>query len=382
MRLDLVRSSSVQAVSRLLLNPGRTAVVAGGPGRDPLQLLHGRLPGYAPSPLLQVPELAEAWGVGEVLLKAETDRLGLPSFKVLGASWAVWTTLLESAGQPADTPFSPDLLPRLRSTGVRRLVTATDGNHGRAVARVARTFGLDARVVVPAGAEQVRIDAIAAEGAEVEVADGDYDRAVALAAAQADADPGALLVQDTWCAGHEVVPQRIVEGYSTLFHEIDDATSDVDLLLVPVGVGSLAAAAVAHTGPRATRVVAVEPVDAPCVLASLVAGELVTSSGAPGTVMAGLDCATPSALAWPVLARRLDGAVAVTDDEACVAMRRLHDLGVDAGATGAAAVAGASVLLSDAGARAALAVHEGSRVVVLVTEGVTDPTHFAAVIGA
>lgn len=376
-----MRSPSLRPVSRLLLNPRRAAGTGAVPGRDPLELLHRRLPGYAPSPLLQVPELAEEWEVGEVLLKTETDRLGLPSFKVLGASWAVWWTLLASADLPAGTPFSPDLLPALRRTGVTSLVTATDGNHGRAVARVARTFGLAARVVVPAGAEQVRIDAIAAEGAEVLVADGDYDRAVALAAAHADAEPGALLVQDTWCAGHEEVPQRIVQGYSTLFHEIDDVTGDVDLVLVPVGVGSLAAAAVAHLGPRATRVVAVEPVEAACVLASLAAGEPVTSSGAPGTVMAGLDCATPSALAWPELSRRLDGALAVSDDEACAAMRRLRDLGVDAGATGAAAVAGAAVLLSDADARAALDLHRHSRVVVLVTEGVTDPAHFAAVVG-
>lgn len=377
-----MRWPSLRPVSRLLLNPRRATSADSVPGREPLELLHRRLPGYAPSPLLQVPELAEEWGVGEVLLKAETDRLGLPSFKVLGASWAVWTTLLESAGLPAATPFSPDVLPRLRGSRITRLVTATDGNHGRAVARVARTFGLDARVVVPAGAEHVRIAAIAGEGAEVDVADGDYDRAVALAAAQADADPGALLVQDTWCAGHEEVPQRIVEGYSTLFHEIDDATGDVDLVLVPVGVGSLAGAAVAHAGPRATRVVAVEPVDAACILASLAAGEPVTSSGAPGTVMAGLDCATPSALAWPELSRRLDGALEVSDDEACAAMRRLHDLGVDAGATGAAAAAGAAALLSDAGARAALSLDRGSRVVVLITEGVTDPAHFAAVMGA
>ena len=377
-----MRWPSLPPVSRLLLNPRRAAGTGADPGRDPLELLHRRLPGYAPSPLLEVPELAEEWQVGEVLLKAETDRLGLPSFKVLGASWAVWTTLLESAGLPPTTPYSPGLLPRLRDAGISRLVTATDGNHGRAVARVARTFGLDAHVVVPAGAEQVRIAAIAAEGAEVEVADGDYDRAVALAAAQADADPGALLVQDTWCAGHEQVPQRIVQGYSTLFHEIDDATGDVDLMLVPVGVGSLAAAAVAQVDQRATRVVAVEPVDAACVLASLATGAPVTSSGAPGTVMAGLDCATPSALAWPALSQRLDGALAVTDDEACAAMRRLHDLGVDAGATGAAAVAGAAVLLADPDARAALSLDRGSRVVLLVTEGVTDPAHFAAVTGA
>lgn len=365
----------------MLLNPLRADRPLSGNDRAPLELLHRRLPGYAPTPLLDAPALAAEWGVGRVLLKSETDRLGLPSFKVLGASWAVWTTLLERADLPVGTPFSFDLLPRLRGSGVARLVTATDGNHGRAVARVARLFGLPARVVVPEGAQQVRIDAIAAEGADVVVADGDYDRAVALAAGIADGEDGTLLVQDTWCPGHESVPERIVQGYSTLFHEVDDASAeDVDLLLVPAGVGSLAAAAVAHVGPRATRVVAVEPVDAACLQASLAAGQIVTTAGPPGTAMAGLDCATPSALAWPAVSSRLDAAVAVTDDEACAAMRRLHAVGVDVGATGAAGVAGAAAVCADAAARAALRIDLRSRVVVLLTEGVTDPEHFAAVL--
>ena len=368
---------------RLLLNPLRVGSSGGQPGREPLELLHRRLPGYAPTALVDAPDLAQRWGVGQVLLKAETERLGLPSFKVLGASWAVWSSLLARAGMPAGTAFSADRLPRPDETGVDCLVTATDGNHGRAVAQVARTFGLRARVVVPAGAQQVRIDAIAGEGAEVVVADGDYDRAVAAAAAHADGDPRALLVQDTWCPGHEEVPVRIVEGYSTLFHEVEDAQvgRDVDLLLVPVGVGSLAAAAAAHVGPRPTRLVAVEPTEAACVLASLRAGRPVSSSGAPGTVMAGLDCATPSAITWPALAARLDGAVAVTDEEACAAMKRLHDLGVEAGATGAATTAGADVVLTDPASRQALGIDGGSRVLLLVTEGVTDPSHFADVVG-
>lgn len=368
-------------VSRLLLNPRRCPVSDPQPDRRPLDQLHRRLPGYAPSPLVDAPALADDWGVGRVLLKVEADRFGLPAFKVLGASWAVYRELLDDAGLPADTVFSAGLLSRLARGRTRCLVTATDGNHGRAVAWVARTFGLTSLVVVPAGTEQVRMDAIAGEGAQVVVADGDYDRACAVAAGRAGEQDGALLVQDTWWPGHETVPRRIAHGYSTLLHEVDDAEPglEVDLLLVPAGVGSLAAAAAGHHAARPTRVVTVEPADAACLQASLAAGALTSSTGECATAMAGLNCHTPSRLAWPLLSTRLDGAADVTDEQACEAMRLLAREGVRAGATGAAGVAGARAVCTDPVARAGLGLTAASTVLVLVTEGVTDPAHFAAV---
>lgn len=367
---------------RLLLNSRRVPLTTLPPDRRPLAQLHSRLAGYAPTPLRDVPALARSWEVGRVLLKTETERFGLPAFKVLGASWAVYRALLEDADLPADTPFSPELVPRLGQQRVRRLVTATDGNHGRAVAWVARTFGLAAQVVVPAGTEQVRIDAIAGEGAEVSVADGDYDAACREAAQIAESDGGHLLVQDTWWPGQETVPRRIVRGYSTVFHEVDDAAPgvDVDLLVVPAGVGSLAAAALAHVASRSTRVATVEPVDAACVQQSVAAGKLTSSTGPSRTAMAGLNCHTPSQLAWPLLQARLDAALTVSDPEACTGMRLLAEHDVHAGATGAAAVAAAAAACSDEDARSALGLDERSTLLLLVTEGITDPAHTAAVL--
>src|SRR5215212_5311527 len=126
---------------------------------------HCRLPGYEPTPLIDAPELAREWSVGRVLLKFERERFGLPAFKFLGVSWAAKRLL----GPP---PYEPGL----------ELIAATDGNHGRAVARVARLRGLGATILVPAGTLQARIDAIASEGADVQVVDGSYDDAVRLSA--------------------------------------------------------------------------------------------------------------------------------------------------------------------------------------------------------
>jgi diaminopropionate ammonia-lyase len=227
--------------------------------------------------------------------------------------------------------------------------------------------------------------AILAEGATVTVAGGSYDEAVEQAAAYAD--EGRLLVQDTAWAGYESVPGWIVEGYGTLLAELDEqfaqrGLAGPDLVSVPVGVGSLAQAVVTHyrrgegfpggmRGGGAPAVLAVEPTTAAGVLASLRAD---TRQSVPtgGTVMAGLNCGTPSYLAWPVLAGGLDAAVAVTDDLATGAGADLGRLGVRSGPSGAASLAGVRTALTGPGSRArraGLGVTASSVVLLLSTEG-------------
>ncbi|WJV47855.1 pyridoxal-phosphate dependent enzyme [Streptomyces flavofungini] len=331
---------------------------------------HATLPEYAPTPLTELPSLAAELGVGRVFVKDESARLGLPAFKALGASWAVHRVLAERA---SDAPVE--------------LVTATDGNHGRAVARIARQLGQRAHVFVSQGVHPGAAAAIEGEGARVTRVAGDYDRAVREAAAAARAQ-GSVLVQDMAWEGYEEVPARIVEGYSTLFAEVDgqlaDAGADgLDLMAVPVGVGSLAQAAVTHyrsRGARGPALLAVEPTEAAPALASLVRGESVPVV-AGETVMAGLNCGTLSGLAWPVLRAGLDAAVAVPDAEALAAVGDLRALGVSSGPCGAAALAGARAALTGAGARgrrAELGLGAGATVVLLSTEGTAANPHGAA----
>ena len=216
-----------------------------------VRAFHASLPGYAPTPLTEVPALASELGAGRVFVKDESSRLGLPAFKVLGASWAIHRLL---TGEPA-APAGPDGLANLRNAAARRpgltFVTATDGNHGRAVARVARLIGIPAHVFVPAMTDHATRAAIASENAEVIRINGTYDDAVATARQWADDHSGAALVQDTAWPGYERIPGWIVEGYSTLFAELDAqlaaaGTGSPALVAVPVGVGSLAQACVAH----------------------------------------------------------------------------------------------------------------------------------------
>jgi diaminopropionate ammonia-lyase len=348
------------------------------PSRAPLGF-HRGLPGYAATPLRALPELAARCGVACVWLKDESGRLGLPAFKVLGASWAAAQTLAARLGAPG---LATDLAAlRERLGGAPALVAATDGNHGRAVARTAALLGLPARIFLPVGAAPARLAAIAGEGAIVEEVDGSYDEAVARAAAVA-VEAGGLLLQDTGFAGYEEIPNRIAEGYATLFWEVEEQLAAAGegppaLLVIQTGVGALAqAAVVAAKRPQAggrTRVVGVETEEAPCVLAALRAGRVVTLPGRQHSLMAGLNCGTASTTAWPWLRRGLDGVVTLTDERAVDGMRALAAEDVVAGETGAAGAAALLELAGDAAAREALGLSSASRVLLVSTEGATDP---------
>jgi diaminopropionate ammonia-lyase len=327
---------------------------------------HRRLPGYAATPLVEAPGLAAELGVGRLFVKDESARFDLRAFKFLGASWAGFRAVAARtgyAGPAALDGLRAQLRERETSPGANlALVTATDGNHGRAVARTARLLGLPARVYLPKVVPDVVIDRISAEGARITVVDADYDGAVLAARSDAEGDADGLLIQDTAWDGYEEVPSWIVDGYETLFAEIDAQLSAagvdaVDLVSVQVGVGSLAQAAVAHYRSSALaasarpRLLSVEPDTAACVLRSLADGALV-SVPTDVTLMNGLNCGTPSAIAWPYLRGGLDAAIAVTDDQARAAIASLTAAGISAGPSGAAGLAGLRAALTGAGAAA------------------------------
>lgn len=373
---------------RSYFNPARPMTVPTVP--DPALLaFHRKLPGYAVTPLIRAPHLAAALGVREAWVKDEADRLGLPAYKILGAAWATYRELETLYG-----PFRPwdtleELAAQLRSRLPLTLVTATDGNHGRAVARMAHWLGLGAHILVPQEMVQARMDAIASEGARVEVVPGTYDEAVAAAARLADARH--LVISDTAWDGYTRVPGWVVEGYGTIFQEIDEQLAEFgarqpDVVAAQMGVGSLAMAVIQHyrAPGRSSRVVGVEPAQADCVLRSLEAGQLTEVPGPHRSIMAGLNCGNTSPLAWPFLRGGLSAAVAIADTQAETAMRWLAKDGVVSGESGAAGAGGLLALLTGDGAaqaRSALGVTPDSTVLVLSTEGDTDPAAYARIVG-
>jgi diaminopropionate ammonia-lyase len=344
---------------------------------------HRRLPGYEPTRVVDSPALAADAGVRRVLIKDESSRLGLPSFKILGASWATYRLLCARLGQTGrgDSDREPawqtvdELRDALSPLGPLTLVAATDGNHGRAVARMARWLGYSARILVPAGTAAARIGGIESEGATVDVIDGSYDDAVAASAALAS--DAVLVVSDTSWDGYIQVPSWVIDGYSTIFDELDEQLGGrmPNAVVVQMGVGALAAATAEHLATRST-VIVVEPVDAACGLRSAQAGAPVHVPGPHRSIMAGMNCGTVSVVAWPRIHRGVDYFVAVDDAAAEDAMRDFAIAGVVAGETGAAGLAGlraataSGIDLSDA------------TVLLLCTEGATDPVNYERIVGA
>src|SRR5262249_8603434 len=222
---------------------------------------------------------------------------------------------------------------------------------------MAALLGLEAHIFAPAGTVPARIAAIEREGASMTIVDGTYDDAVEQAADEASAR--CLVISDTSWPGYETIPRWVIDGYSTIFWEIDEqlrkwGESGPDIVVVQIGVGALAAAVVRHYRRSALttqpKIVGVEPTHAACVLASMRAGRIVEIPGPHLSIMAGLNCGPPSVVAWPIISSGIDLFVAIDDDRARQGMCALASAGITAGETGAAGVAGLIDLLTDADA--------------------------------
>lgn len=351
---------------------------------EALLAFHRSLPGYAPTPLVPLDSLAAELGVEKVWLKDETQRIGLPSFKIMGASWAVAAAIARHL--TLDSLDLGSLRASLSGSGVQ-LCAATDGNHGRAVARMARLLGVPCRIFVPAGLAEDRIASIASEGAEVVRGTHTYDPTV-MEAADWAASERALLIQDTSWSGYEEVPRQIVLGYDTILREVDDELrlrgfGTPTLVMAQAGVGSFASAVVAHYGSGDDRpqFVSIEPDSADCVAASIQEGLPTEAAGHLDSIMAGLNCGVVSELAWPILRDGLGAAVTIDDDGAREGMRELAQAGVSAGECSGAAVGGLRLLLSDARWRERLGITSESCVLVFATEGVTEPSTYTSIVG-
>ena len=341
---------------------------------------------YAVTPVAELTDLAATSGVARVAAKNEQQRLGLPSFKGLGSSWALHERVRVATGLPAGTliPFA-DLRRGLAGFGPPTLCTASDGNHGRAVASLAEALGCRCVVFLPADSAVSRVDAIAGHGASVELVDGSYDESVEAARAAARAH-GYWYCPDT--VGMDATEEErgfvsnVMAGYGTLFEEFFGQLGGApDFLFVQAGVGGLSGAGVSAVRQRstATKVVVVEPQGSDAIARSLAAGSPTAVPDVP-TVMACLRCQSVSAVAWPILSAGVDAVMVIADEEAATAVRELARAGVVAGASGAAGLAGALIACADAGRRSRLGIGSDSTIAVVNTEGATDPESYEAIL--
>ncbi len=340
------------------------------PDESPSSLLRF-CPVYAPTPLLDLADLAGALGVAQALVKDE-GRRPLGSFKALGGVYAGLRALARAVGLSTTALLDP-ARPRMP---LPALVCASDGNHGLAVAAAARLARARARVFLPDIVPEARVARIVGKGAEAARVAGTYDDAVRAAAKAAQAE-GALLVADAGDDPADPVVADVMAGYGVVAEEIvtqlaADGHQLPTHLFVQAGVGGLAAAMA--EGLRATpappaRVVVVEPESAACVGAALAAGCVVTFPGALETAAEMLSCGEASAPALAILLRRGAQALAVSEAalRAAPSFLRAHG-GPATTSSGAVGLAGLRVALADPALAARFALDPESRVLLLATE--------------
>ncbi|MFV0428099.1 MAG: diaminopropionate ammonia-lyase [Arachnia sp.] len=360
-------------------------------GPSPIEY-HRTLPGYASTPLYDVPQIADELGVAKVLLKDESSRLGLPAFKMLGASWAVAYAVRRQWLPEVERVLSPQQLGELiPNRSARRLVAATDGNHGRGVARMAKMMGISCVIFVPESLAPSRVEAIRSEGAEVRVVAGSYDDAIRSSAASGNQD--SIVVSDTSWEGYRDIPRQVTHGYQTMFTEVDEVVRGGTMgwptvLALQAGVGAFAASGLLHyrgasaQSPR-PRCAIVEPLTANCLLRSARAGRITQAPPPHPSRMEGLNCGWPSELTWPVIQRGADVFLGIDDDATFEAMRLLAANGIVAGESGAAGLGGllAVARQGTAAQRDHLGLTPTALVLLVNTEGATDPINYEYVVG-
>ncbi|XPG48606.1 diaminopropionate ammonia-lyase [Variovorax sp. KK3] len=343
-------------------------------------------PGYAPTPLVSLDDVARAAGVGSVLYKDEGGRFGLGSFKALGGSYAVQRlvakNLREATGR--DIPVDDIMAGKLGADCGLTVACATDGNHGRSVAWAAQLFGLPCFIYVHANVSLPRQRALEALGATVVRVDGVYDDAVRRADEDAKKN-GWTVVSDTSYPGYTDIPADVMLGYTVMLDEIlAQAPQPITHVFVQCGVGAMPAAVCAYLAAKspATRTIVVEPERAACLLRSAQRGDIVNLEGDMATIMAGLACGHPSQLAWKVLHDKAFAFMTAPEELAVRGVRMLAKRAepVVAGETGTAGLAGLLATADDEALRRALQLDASSVVLLIGTEGATDPELYARLV--
>ena len=362
---------------------------------------HKSFPQYSVTPLQKLSALASYLGVKGIYCKDESYRFGLNAFKVLGGSYAMGRYIAKELGRDiSQLPYNVLSSDKLREEfGQATFFTATDGNHGRGVAWAAKRLGQKAVVRMPKGTTKTRFDNIAKEGAEVTIEEVNYDDCVRMAAAEAAKTEHGIIVQDTAWAGYEEIPSWIMQGYGTLVLEADKQLKENGIdrpthVFVQAGVGSLAGAVVGYFAHKYKEnppvMVVCEASAADCLSRSAVQadGNLVNVTGDLQTIMAGLACGEGNTIGWDILKNHVTVFASCPDWMSAKATRIYanpleNDPHIISGESGSVPLGLAYTALHDEDAKdlkEALKLDENSNILVISTEGDTDPVRYREIV--
>ena len=361
---------------------------------------HRQISGFKMSPLKSLAHLSEMFGVGGIWVKDESQRMSLRSFKVLGGSFAIYRFIKARLGlDHLEVPLAELSSPEVRTKlGDLTFAAATDGNHGRGVAWAAAQLGFKSVIYVHKFTSPARIQAIAGLGARVEVIDGTYDDAVRQINLDAE-QHGWHVISDTSWEGYQDIPKWVMQGYTTMLSEVQEQLAAQGFVkpthvFVQAGVGALAAATIGfyakRFGVERPKTAVVEPDRAACFYRSIETGDGAPHSypGDLNTIMAGLACGDPSPLAWSILKDYTDVFMQCPDYVAGMGMRvyavpLAGDPFIVSGESGAVTLGAllfAMQLPEYAGLRERLELAPDSHILLLNTEGNTDPDHFRRIV--
>ena len=344
---------------------------------------HKTLPGYLPTPLLR--HFAQKIGIGDCYIKDESQRLGLNAFKVLGASYAMAEEIKKYVPEGQSNLSFESIKSHKTSIKDLTFVTATDGNHGRAVAWCAEQYGCRAVVFMPKGSSEIRLKSILEHKAKAEITELNYDETVKYAESEAIKNNWVLLQDSSW-PGYTEVPRNIMVGYKTMVQEFFEQTSDWPThVIAQAGVGSFAASIFSSfisSTKQQPKFILLEPSGAACFFNSVKIGDKKPHLTPDlNTMMAGLSCGMPSILAWDIIVPIADIFAICEDNIAIKGMQILSqptegDPSIISGESGAVPIGflhevATNPLYSDL--RDQLQLDVSSKVLFFSTEGDTDP---------
>ena len=361
---------------------------------------HESFPQYSVTPLVKLDHMAAYLGLKEVYVKDESYRFGLNAFKVLGGSFAMARYIAKQTGKDvSELPYNVLTSDELRKeVGQATFFTATDGNHGRGVAWAANKLGQKAVVLMPKGSTQTRLNNILKEGAKATIEEENYDECVRMAAKEAAETEHGIMVQDTAWEGYEEIPTWIMQGYGTLALEADHQLEADECrpthIFIQAGVGSLAGAVVGYFANRFKEnppiMTVVEAKAADCLFRSASKGDgsRVDVTGDMLTIMAGLACGEPNTVSWDILRNHADAFVSCPDWVSANGTRIYSspmkgDERVISGESGSVTMGLVAAIMTKPELKElkeALKLDENSQVLLVSSEGDTDPDRYREIV--
>ena len=358
---------------------------------------HRTFPQYQETPLRSLKQMASYLGLGTVVVKDESFRYGLNSFKALGGAYAMGRFLAGEVGRDISELSYKVLTDEhfLKTLAPCTFFSATDGNHGRGVAWTARMLHQRCVILMPKGTAKSRFDNIRALGAEVTIEDLNYDECVRKAARLAEETPHSVIVQDTSWPGYFDIPSWIMQGYGVM---ADEAAEQLGMrpthVFVQAGVGCMAGAVTGYFSAlypdNPPKIIVVEPHAADCMYRSNEKGDgsRVIVEGDMDSCMAGLACGEPCEIGWDLFRNHATGFISGEDRMTLRGMRMLagcfrDDPHITSGESGAATFGAlATIMMEDcySDIRKELGLGPDSTVLCFSTEGDTDPVHYKQVV--